>query len=55
MPIKNLDIQSGVLIGGIVRGDEFILPSGDTVLCSHDRVIVMASGKSITAFGEVVR
>lgn len=55
VPIKNLNIESGVLIGGIVRGDEFILPSGDTVFCVGDRVIVVASGKNITTLGEVVR
>lgn len=55
VPIKNLDIEKGVLIGGIVRGDEFILPSGDTVFLVGDRVIVVAAGKNIMALKEVVR
>jgi len=55
VPIKNLDIEKGVLIGGIVRGDEFILPSGETVFNVGDKVIVVASGKNITELGEVVR
>lgn len=47
-PLKGLPLKSHVLIGGIVRGDEFILPSGETELHAGDRVIVISEEKCIT-------
>lgn len=54
-PIKKLDIAQGVLVGGIVRGNEFILPGGDTEFKSGDRVIIFASDKKIKDLKEVIR
>ncbi|MBR5192188.1 MAG: Trk system potassium transporter TrkA [Clostridia bacterium] len=42
IPIKDLHIKEEVLIGGIFRNNEFILPKGDTCLSIGDRVIIVA-------------
>ena len=54
-PLKELKIASNILIGGIVRSGEFILPSGDTTLMPNDRVIVVAKAKQINKLSEIFR
>ena len=54
-PIKNLKIKRGILIGGIVRDEKFILPSGDTKFRKGDRVIVVTAIKQITALTQILK
>ncbi len=53
--LKNLKIQKGMLIGGIVRGNEFILPMGDSELLSGDRVIVVVNAQKINELSDILR
>ena len=54
--LKKIKIKSNTLIGGIVRDNEFILPSGDTEIKVGDRVIVVSgNNKRITALEEIFR
>ena len=55
IPLKNLTIKKNVLIGGIVRGDEFILPSGDSTLKVGDRVIVVSEEKRVTKLSQILK
>ena len=55
IPLKELAIKKNVLIGGIVRDDEFILPSGDTELKVGDRVIVISEEKQITKLSQILK
>jgi trk system potassium uptake protein TrkA len=38
--IREANLPAGVIIGALVRGDEVIIPRGDTVIEPHDRVII---------------
>lgn len=49
IPIRDVRLPAGVLVGAIVRGDEVIIPRPSTVIRPHDRVIVLA------AMGQVKR
>lgn len=40
--LKDAKLPKNSLIGSVVRGDEIIIPNGDTVLKPEDRVIVFA-------------
>ncbi len=53
--LKDLSIKRNVLIGGIIRGNEFILPSGDTAFFAGDRVIVVTAVKQITDLTQILR
>ena len=53
--LKNLSLKKNVLIGGIVRGTEFILPSGESTLLAGDRVIVVTASKQITDLTQILR
>lgn len=53
VPIKGMDLKSGFLIGCIARGNEIIIPSGDTVLKVNDNVIVIAKDYNICDFEDI--
>ena len=55
IPLKTLELKKNVLIGGIVRDDEFILPSGETTLKVGDRVIVVSEEKQFTRLAQILR
>lgn len=45
--IKNLKLPKDALILAVLRGSEVILPSGDTIIKSGDRVTILSSRQSI--------
>jgi trk system potassium uptake protein TrkA len=53
--LKDLGIKRNILIGGIVRGEEFIVPDGSSKLIAGDRVIVVTAVKSITELSEILK
>ena len=55
IPLKNLSIKKNVLIGGIVRNKEFILPSGDSILKAGDRVIIVSEAKQFTNLSQILK
>lgn len=55
VPLKELTFKKSVLIGGIVRSGEFILPSGDSTLNVGDRVIVVSQEKQFTKLSQILR
>ncbi|MCH5148598.1 MAG: Trk system potassium transporter TrkA [Clostridiales bacterium] len=54
-PLKQLTLKKNVLIGGIVRDNEFILPSGDTAIKVGDRVIVVSEEKQFTELSQILK
>ena len=55
IPLKELTLKKNLLIGGIVRGKEFILPSGDTCILVGDRVIVVCEENRITKLSQILK
>ncbi|NLY82092.1 MAG: Trk system potassium transporter TrkA [Clostridiales bacterium] len=41
-PLKNLDLPEGIIIAAIHRGNDVIIPSGDTRLLKNDKVIIVS-------------
>ena len=46
-PISMVKFPKGALVGAIIRGDEIIIPRGQTVIRSKDRLIIFALRKII--------
>ncbi|MFH1349686.1 MAG: Trk system potassium transporter TrkA [Pseudomonadota bacterium] len=46
-PLYNVKFPKGAIIGAIVRGDEIIIPKGDSVIREKDRLIIFATQKVI--------
>lgn len=54
IPLRNLKLVDGVIIGAIARKNEIIIPHGDDVIKRGDKVIVVAVEKQIHDFNQVV-
>ncbi|MEQ8697290.1 MAG: Trk system potassium transporter TrkA, partial [Bauldia litoralis] len=42
-PLKDVKLDKGIIIGAIVRGDEVIIPRGETEIEPRDRVVLFAA------------
>ena len=47
VPLSEVNFPKGSLVGAVVRGDEIIVPRGDTVIRPKDRLIIFALQKEI--------
>jgi trk system potassium uptake protein TrkA len=45
--IREADLPNGVIVGAIVRGDEVIIPRGDTVIRANDLVVIFAATEAV--------
>ena len=54
-PLKSLKLKNNVLLCGVVREGEFILPSGDTALAVHDKVLVVTGVKQVTELDQIIK
>ncbi len=56
VPIKELKIKRGILIAGITRANKkTLIPSGDDIIMSGDRVIILSSEHRITTLSDILR
>lgn len=46
-PLKKVNFPKGAILVGIVRKDDIIIPTGDSVVKSNDRIIIFAHRKAI--------
>jgi trk system potassium uptake protein TrkA len=42
-PLRDLKLPHGLIAGAIVRGDDVIIPRGETVVKAHDKVVLFAT------------
>jgi trk system potassium uptake protein TrkA len=42
-PLREIKLPQGIIVGAIVRGDEVIMPRGDSVVRANDRVVILAA------------
>ena len=54
-PLRKLHLPETSLIGGVIRGAESIIPSGDFQLAKDDKVIVFALPQSISKLDKLFR
>lgn len=47
VPIREVNLPTGVMIGAVVRGETVIIPRGQTVVRAGDRVIIFATTPSV--------
>lgn len=55
IPLKSMKFKKQVLIGGVVRDGEFILPTGETALKLNDKIIVIAPARQIAELSDVLK
>ncbi len=49
VPLRELKLPPETLIGAILRDGEVIVPRGDTSIRAHDRIVLVAPGRSLQA------
>jgi len=53
-PLKNVPLPKGVLVTGIIRDGEVIIPSGESVILPDDRVIIFARREAIAKIEKIL-
>ena len=54
VPLKDLNLKKGVLIGCISRGSEIIIPSGETQMQIGDSVIIIAKNNGVRDLDDIL-
>ena len=54
-PIKNLKLKKNILICGIVRKGDFIIPWGNSTIKEGDKVIIVTQAKTVNELEDILR
>lgn len=54
IPLKELKLKDGILLGGIIRNRKSILPAGDDVIMKGDRVIVITANRRLNDLSDIL-
>jgi len=54
-PLRDLDITEGIRIGAVFRQGQVLAPTGDTVIASHDRLVVFATADKYKEVEQIFR
>lgn len=46
-PLKRVSFPKGAIVAGIIRNDQIIIPTGDSIVSPEDRVIIFAQRRAI--------
>lgn len=55
VPLKDLTLKNNVLIAGIIRDRKTIIPGGNDVIKSGDKVVVIAAGHKMSDLSDILR
>ncbi len=55
IPLKDLQLRSQVLVAGIIRGRDIIIPAGDDVILPGDRVVVITAGLHLQDLADILK
>ncbi len=53
VPLKKLNLKSGILIASIIRGSELIIPKGDDCLQVNDSVVVVTTNRGLNDLSNI--
>ena len=53
-PLKNISFPKGILVTSIIRNDNIIIPSGDSVIEPNDKIIIFATRQSIPKIEKIL-
>ena len=55
IPLKDLKIKQNFLVCGIVREEEYIIPTGDTVFMPGDNVLIITTNKRVNDLSQILK
>jgi trk system potassium uptake protein TrkA len=53
-PLKDIDFPKGAMVAGIFRGEQVVIPSGESVIEPDDRVIIFARKEAIHKIEQIL-
>ena len=53
-PLRDINFPKGSLVTGIIRGQEVIIPTGDSVIAPDDRIIIFARRQAIASIEKIL-
>jgi trk system potassium uptake protein TrkA len=53
-PLKKLSFPKGAMVAGIMRGDQIILPTGDSVIEPDDRIVIFAQRNAVSKVEKIL-
>ena len=54
IPLKDLKFKDNIIIAGIIRGNNAIIPSGDDTIEPGDNIIVIAAGTNVYDLSDII-
>ena len=54
IPLKEMKLNKNILVAGISRGNQAIIPTGDDVIMTGDNVIVIAEGARVLSLSDII-
>lgn len=55
IPLKDLQLRSQVLVAGIIRGRDILIPAGDDMILPGDRVVVITAGLHLQDLVDILK
>ena len=55
VPLKDLKLKKGVLLAGIVREKETIIPGGEDMILPGDKVVVISAGSQLYELSDILQ
>lgn len=55
IPLKDLQLKPNLLIAGIIRGREIIIPAGNDVIMRGDRVVVVSTNRLLQDLSDIMK
>ena len=55
IPLKTLEIRQGILIAGIIRGHNTLIPNGNDMIQSGDNVIIIAAEHRLQDLDDILK
>ncbi|MBQ5841246.1 MAG: Trk system potassium transporter TrkA [Clostridia bacterium] len=55
VPLKELSLKSGILIAGILRDRQAIIPDGDEAIRAGDKVVIIAANRRLQDLDDIIR
>jgi len=55
VPLRDMSLKPNILIAGIIRGRKPIIPAGDDMILSGDKVVVITTGHQLGDLSDILR
>jgi trk system potassium uptake protein TrkA len=53
-PLKHISFPKGAIVAGIIRKDQIIIPTGESIVQPNDRIIIFAHRRAISGIEKIL-